>query len=293
MNYIMTLVGPEKAEKQVLHAMNEAIDALSSHCQKLEAGHVRENRALDIKIISTVPVRTLREEVEKKLAPHKIDWCLKSDNNASKKLFLADMDSTMITIECIDELADYAGRKKEISLITEQAMRGELNFAASLQKRVALLKGLPESVLETCFAEKVTYSPGAQTLIKALNESAIRCVLVSGGFDFFTSRVANALGFNRYVSNNLEVKDGHLTGHVAQPICGPETKESILQEEVASLGISFAETVALGDGANDIPMITGAGLGVAYKGKERLRSAADGQINHSDLTALLYFLGLK
>ncbi|MFS0736981.1 phosphoserine phosphatase SerB [Sphingomonas sp. 1P06PA] len=209
----------------------------------------------------------------------------------AKRLLVADMDSTMITVECIDELADYGGIKAQVAEVTERAMRGELDFEAALEARVALLKGLDAGVLARCLAERVRIMPGAEALVRTMRANGARAVLVSGGFTAFADPVAARIGFDHALSNRLEIDGSGLAGTVARPIVGAETKRATLLSEAASMGIAMAETLAIGDGANDIPMIEAAGLGVAYHAKPRTAAAADARIEHGDLTTLLYAQG--
>jgi phosphoserine phosphatase len=211
----------------------------------------------------------------------------------AKKLLVADMDSTMITIECIDELADYAGIKPQIAEVTERAMRGELDFEAALDARVALLKGLEETAIDRCHAERVRLMPGAQPLIRTMKAHGARTILVSGGFTVFADRVAEAIGFDRAISNRLGLAGGMLDGTVARPIVGSATKRETLLAEREAMGLAAEQTLAVGDGANDIPMIEEAGLGIAYHAKPKTAAAADARIEHGDLTALLYAQGYK
>lgn len=204
-----------------------------------------------------------------------------------------DMDSTLITIECVDEIADFAGRKAEVAAITERAMRGELEFEGALRERVAMLAGLPESQLERAYAERVRLNPGARTFVRTLAASGAHCVLVSGGFDFFTRRVAVQAGFHEDRANRFVVGDGHLTGAVEAPILGREAKLATLVSEAERLGLSLSQTAAIGDGANDLAMIGAAGLGLAYRAKPVVAAQADAQIDHADLTAALYFMGFS
>jgi phosphoserine phosphatase len=208
-----------------------------------------------------------------------------------KSLLVADMDSTMITIECIDELADYAGIKAEVSDVTERAMRGELDFEGALDARVALLKGLPASVIDECYADRVRIMPGAKELIRTMRAHGGRSVLVSGGFTVFADRVAAEIGFDRALSNILMFEDGALAGTVARPIVGAATKKETLLSELAALDLGTEHALAVGDGANDIPMIEAAGLGIAYHAKPKTAAAAMACINAGDLTALLYAQG--
>jgi phosphoserine phosphatase len=205
-----------------------------------------------------------------------------------KKLLISDMDSTMITVECIDELADFVGKKAEVSLITERAMNGELDFESALIARVALLAGLPEEILQECYNERVKMMAGAQELLAHFKQQGGHTVLVSGGFTFFTNRVRSYLGFDEDFANRLEVVNGQLTGQVILPILGKEAKLKTLTDTCQKLGISAGEVLAIGDGANDLPMLLAAGLGVAYHAKPIVRAVANAQLNHCDLSALTY-----
>lgn len=222
---------------------------------------------------------------------HPFDVIVQPVDARQRKLLIADMDSTMIQVECIDELADFVGKKAEVSAITERAMNGELNFEQALTERVRLLRGLPEAVLQQCYNERVKMTPGASALLDAARAKDMHCVLVSGGFTFFTSRVAVELGFHEQFANELVIYDGLLTGEVAQPILGKEAKLRTLQMQCTKLGISPAEVMAIGDGANDLPMLLEAGLGVAYHAKPVVRRHAKAQLNHCDLGALAWVLG--
>ncbi len=204
------------------------------------------------------------------------------------KLLIADMDSTMITCECVDELADFVGKKAEVSAITERAMNGELGFEEALTERVELLAGLPETTLQQCYDERVQMMPGAKELLAAHKAKGGYAVLVSGGFSFFTSRVRQTLGFDEDHSNQLEVKDGKLTGRVILPILGKEAKLATLQATCTKLSIEPKDALAIGDGANDLPMLLAAGMGVAYHAKPTVRAQAKSQINYCDLSALTH-----
>jgi phosphoserine phosphatase len=220
-----------------------------------------------------------------------VDVIVQPRAGRAKRLLVADMDSTMITIECIDELADYAGIKPQIAEVTERAMRGELDFEAALDARVALLAGLGAEMIDRCHEERVRLMPGATTLIRTMRANGARCVLVSGGFTVFADRVAETIGFDLALSNVLEMADGKLAGRVARPIVDAETKRRTLLAEAEALGIDLQQTLAVGDGANDIPMIQVAGLGVAYHAKPKTAAAAGARIEHGDLTALLWAQG--
>lgn len=212
--------------------------------------------------------------------------------NRDCRLFIADMDSTMITVECIDELADYAGLKAQIADVTERAMRGELDFAEALASRVALLKGLAESVIDQCRAERVRLMPGAKALVGTLKARGAQTILVSGGFVPFAQPVGREIGFDRQVANVLHIENGKLAGTVEQPIVDAARKRSELLGAIQALGIDKTQAIAIGDGANDIPMIEAAGLGIAYHAKPKTRAAADAAIERGDLSALLHALGI-
>jgi phosphoserine phosphatase len=208
-----------------------------------------------------------------------------------KKMLLADMDSTMIGQECIDELADMAGVGPRVAAITARAMNGELDFEGALLERVGLLKGLPESVIGEVLEERITFTPGGRELIATMKANGGHAALVSGGFTAFTETVAAALGFDEHRANTLLAAGGHLTGDVARPILGREAKIAALKEISARLGLTHAEVMAVGDGANDLGMLNLAGAGVALHAKPAVAAQCDIRINHGDLTALLYIQG--
>ncbi len=206
---------------------------------------------------------------------------------ASKKLLISDMDSTMIHQECIDELADFVGKKEYVAAITERAMNGELDFPTALHERVALLKGLPVATLQECFDSRITPMDGAKALVTAFKKQGGKAVLVSGGFTFFTQRVAKLLGFDEHYANILEIENGALTGRVVEPILGKEAKLAELHRQCEMLGITPANVIAIGDGANDLPMLQAAGLGIAYHAKPSVQKQVASRINHGDLSSLI------
>jgi len=210
-----------------------------------------------------------------------------------KKLIVADMDSTMIGQECIDELADMVGLKPHVAAITERAMRGEIAFEPALRERVALLKGLELAVVEKVLAERITLMPGGPVLIRTMKASGAYAALVSGGFTLFTGPVAAMIGFDENRANRLEVAGGTLAGTVAEPIFGRDAKRTALIALRGQLGLDNADTMAIGDGANDIAMIAEAGLGVAFHAKPKVAELAPARIDHGDLTAMLYIQGYR
>lgn len=222
-----------------------------------------------------------------------IDLIAQTPEGRKKKLLVADMDSTIITVECLDEIADFAGKKAEVSAITERAMRGELDFEGALRERVAMLKGLDAGALERVWEERIHLMPGAKQLVGTMAKNGACGILVSGGFTYFTARVAEAAGFAEHRGNDLIIKDGALTGEVGSPILGRTTKKATLAGARKRLGLAPEETMAVGDGANDLDMLQDAGLGVAYRAKPIVAEAARARVVHSDLTALLYFQGYR
>ncbi len=214
-----------------------------------------------------------------------------TDGGRRKRMLIADMDSTMIQQECIDELADEAGVGARVADITARAMNGELDFEGALRERVGLLKGLPAETIDRVLETRITYMPGGRALVATMKAQGATAVLVSGGFTAFAARVAETLGFDEARANVLEVSDGALTGTVAAPILGRAAKVAALEEVSARLGIGHAEVLAVGDGANDLGMLGLAGMGVALHAKPVVAAECDFRVNHGDLTALLYLQG--
>jgi len=232
----------------------------------------------------------LVEAARQAVAGLKVDWALLPVEGRRKTLLIADMDSTIINVECLDELADFAGLKAEIAAITERAMRGELDFESALTERVGKLKGLKLDALARCYEERVELNPGAETLVKTMAKHGARCVLVSGGFKYFTARVAQRASFHADRANTLIDDGAALTGAVGMPILGREAKLAALLEE----SHNAPETaLAIGDGANDLAMIKGAGLGIAYRAKPIVAADARAKIDHTSLTTALYFQGYR
>lgn len=222
-----------------------------------------------------------------------IDVAVLPHDGRRKRLLLADMDSTIIGVECINELADFAGLKAEVAAITERAMRGELDFPAALRHRVGLLKGLPLAALQQTFDQRIRLNPGARALVRTMQANGAVTALVSGGFTFFTKRVAAAAGFASHRANVLLDDGAALMGFVAEPILGREAKLAALLDLRALYGLEASDSLVVGDGANDLAMIQAAGLGVAYRAKPIVADAARARLDHADLTALLYFQGYR
>jgi phosphoserine phosphatase len=210
-----------------------------------------------------------------------------------KRLLLSDMDSTIIEQECIDEIADYAGFRDQVSEITEAAMRGELDFGTSLVRRAAMLKGLDVEVLQKAYKERITLTPGARTLVQTMRKYGAWAELVSGGFTWFTNQVATEVGFQDHQANRLEVIAGRLTGEVIPPILDKLSKRKALEKFSAAFDLKPEETLAIGDGANDIPMLQEAGLGIAFHAKPLVAASSNARLDHADLTGALYAQGYR
>ncbi len=280
-SHVLTLVLKEKDaatfDRLLGHLPDDNFDVLS------------HDKAVDL-YNSEKRLKTLIAELSN--TEFKFDFCLQRNSNRLKKLLICDMDSTLIGQECINELADYAGVKNHVAEITERAMRGEIGFDGALRERVELLKGLPLSVLQDCFDKRIHLNAGARILAQTMKAQGAKTVIVSGGFTYFSQRVAEAAGFEDHQANILLDNGSHLTGMVADPILGREAKKTALENHTAKLGGPL-NAVAIGDGANDLAMVTASGLGIAYYAKPAVAAAAHCAINHTDLTTALYFQGLK
>lgn len=284
--FVATLIAAGKLTDEVVR---EAIDRLDATGHDVGAPHWLDiGDAADIVFQGSLV--SARAELAK-MDHGALDIVVQPQGDRTKKMIIADMDSTMITVECIDELADYAGLKPEIAAITERAMRGELDFRAALIERVGLLAGMPEATLAECRMERVKLTRGARTLVQTMKAHGAFSVLVSGGFMPFAGPVGEAIGFDKVVANELEISGGKLTGRVIEPIVDSAAKLETLKAEAARSGLPLAETLAVGDGANDIPMITSAGLGIGYHPHPAAGEAAAAVVRHHDLTALLWAQG--
>jgi phosphoserine phosphatase len=249
--------------------------------------------ACDIALRDGTEAETARAAIADVIGAAPIDLVIQDQDTRRKKLLIADMDSTMIGQECIDELAAEVGLKDKVALITARAMNGEIAFEPALRERVALLKGLPISVVDDVITKRITLTPGGIELIATMKSKGYYTALVSGGFTVFTSRIAATLGFDENRANILLEENGYLTGFVAEPILGKQAKVDALEDIAAKLGISPDEAMAVGDGANDLGMLHLAGSGVALHAKPAVAAEARIQINHGDLSALLYIQGYR
>ena len=290
MSLVATLISNPVDPQLDTTAIDGARAALSSPSR---AEWLFDEVAADIRFSSTEDIRTISDRLRAALSELRVDVVVQPEADRRKKLLLADMDSTMIGQECIDELADFAGLKAHVAAITERAMRGEIAFEPALRERVALLKDLPVTVVDETLKSRITLTPGAIELVRTMRANGAYTCLVSGGFTLFTTRVAELIGFQENRANELLVENGKLTGKVAEPILGREAKLATLVDLRESFDLDNLDTMVVGDGANDLAMIEQAGAGVAYHAKPAVAAAAGMRIDHGDLTALLYIQGYK
>jgi phosphoserine phosphatase len=292
MNHVLTLIGNPTAravESPLVAAAEAALHAAGARVAAVD--WLAPGIACDLPFEGLAP-ELAEATVRDTLGAAPVDLAAQAQDGRRRRLLIADMDSTIITVECIDELADFAGIKDEIAAITERAMRGELDFEQALIARLDRMRGLPVTALERCYAERVRLTPGARTLVRTMAANGAVTALVSGGFTFFTERVAAAAGFAVNRANTLVFEDGRLNG-VARPILGADAKVRALVELREQAGLPPETTLGVGDGANDIPMLQQAGLGVAFHAKPKTAAAARARIDHGDLTALLYLQGYR
>lgn len=250
-----------------------------------------ENEACDLFIESPLCAAGIADQARETLSGTAIDAVCTSTQGRRKKLFISDMDSTVIDQECIDELGDAIGLGSRIREITAAVVNGDMSFSDALRERMALMRGTKRTVLESVYEKRITLKSGARTLVQTMRRQGAHCVLVSGGFSFFTSRIAERIGFHDHQGNELVFEDAKLTGEVLEPILGRSAKLNMLMKLCGEKGVTPCEVLAAGDGANDIKMIKAAGLGVAFHGSQSLKHEANACIDHGDLTALLYIQG--
>jgi phosphoserine phosphatase len=248
-----------------------------------------EGAAADL--VFTGDLKSKRAALERALADEPVDVIVQPLARRLKRLLVADMDSTLIGQECVDELAAFAGVGDRVAAITERAMRGEVAFEPALRERVALLTDLPETVIDEVLRDRITLTPGARTLARTMRANGAYVVIVSGGFRQFTRAIGERIGADEDRANILMIEGGKLAGKVVEPILGQDAKLGALEEIAAAKGLTLDDTLAVGDGANDLPMLQAAGLGVAYRAKPKVAASAHARVEHGDLTALLYAQG--
>jgi phosphoserine phosphatase len=290
MEKVLTLIAP-RGELAPEHQSKVAAALRNAGAEDGAVATLAAHEAADIPFAG-LPLEVADRMARSALAGSPVDAIAQDAAGRRKRLLIADMDSTMVTSETLDELAGEAGLKEEISAITRRAMNGELDFEGALRERVGMLKGLALEALERTWAT-TALMPGAEELVATMRAHGARCALVSGGFTFFTGRVAERLGFHEHYSNTLLHEGGRLTGHVGEPILGRNAKLVTLKRLAAEEGIGLAASLAVGDGANDLDMLGAAGLGVAFKAKPVVAAAARARVDHADLRALLFAQGYR
>lgn len=293
MSYVLTFVASDTNKPLRQWHYDEARKIAQFYNLEMQSGiqWLCKDKAFDIAADShpnSILLMHLRDMVKDDC----IDVFASPAGSRTKKLFLADMDSTIVTGETLDELAAHAGIKEQIAEITQLAMTGKLDFIAALKERVALLKNLEETALQDTLS-KIRITPGAQILVDTMKQYGALCVLVSGGFKFFTSAVAGALGFNHHHGNDLEIAEGKLTGRVIEPVLDQYAKINFLKQYAEEQALDYKQTLAIGDGANDLPMLKKAGLGIGFRPKEIVAKEIPNLILYGDLTAALYAQGFK
>ncbi|AEV38731.1 protein containing Phosphoserine phosphatase SerB // Haloacid dehalogenase-like hydrolase [Pseudovibrio sp. FO-BEG1] len=288
MSFVVTLIS-NPAKPAVTEDLIEKISALLPAAPQVKV--LRPQIAVDLAVEAPADAEELESSIRTNLADAPVDVFIQPQSGRRKKLLIADMDSTMIQQECIDELAAELGLKEKISDITERAMRGEIEFEPALRERVALLKGLGTEVIGKTIENRITLTPGGRELVQTMKANGGYAALVSGGFTSFTRKIADVIGFDENKANTLLEVDGKLSGEVAEPILGKQAKLDRLNELTEDKNIALEDAIAVGDGANDLAMICAAGLGVAFHAKPKVAAEARAMINHGDLTALLYLQG--
>lgn len=293
MTQVLTVIDdPQRAELSAAHMESLRAALAMAGAVPGEADWLWEGVACDLPFIPAPDHVDLEAQLRAVLGDAPLDLAIQSAAGRRKALLVADLESTIIGQEMLDELGELVGKREEIAEVTARSMRGELGFEEALDARVALLADLPERVLSDT-AARMSVNPGAARLVATLRRHGVRCALVSGGFTCFAEPIAERLGFEVVRANRLEVSEGRLTGRVVPPILGREAKLETLQELCRARGIAPAEAAAVGDGANDLAMLEAAGLGVAYRGKPLVRERAGFRLDHADLTGLLFLQGYR
>lgn len=287
---VITLIADVSKQELQQDIIDGIIEKLNAEDGQAEHVWLSQRKACDI-FFENTSIAEAELIAKTYIADAPIDMIVQPVQGREKKLLISDMDSTIINQECIDEIAAFAGIKDRVSEITEKAMNGELDFKEALVERVGLLQDLPVSVLEEVYQNHITFMEGAKELVRVMRQNGAYCVLVSGGFTFFTRHVADEVGFQEQSANQLDIADDKLTGKVVEPILDKEAKLDALHHFCQKLDITSRDVLAVGDGANDLPMLQAAGLGVAYHAKPTVQEQADYHINYCGLDALIYAQG--
>ena len=289
MRHVITMIASKKGN---IVPINDIVSMIEREGIELRSSEwLTRGEAYEIVVDKDLP-DILKRMLEMRAHESKADLVVQHMDGREKKILIADMDSTMIRQECIDEIADAVGVKDKVAAITEKAMQGEIDFEDALRARVALLKGVTVAQMEQIFKQRITFTAGAKYLVQTMKKRKAHTVLVSGGFKFFTSKVAAAIGFNEDYANMLQVVDDQLTGQVIDPVLGADAKLEVLQELCRRRHVSPQKVMAVGDGANDLQMVKAAGTGVAFHAKPILQKDAQIRLRFCDLSALLYVQGI-
>ncbi|MDC0073285.1 phosphoserine phosphatase SerB [Alphaproteobacteria bacterium] len=287
--FLISEPGSLYLSKALINVIKSSIDI--SNNKIIDMQWLADNESILIKL-ELEDYSSLKNKLQN-LIPKNIDFILLRDGKMRKKLLIADMDSTIIQQECLDEVAKYINKYEQVKKITDLAMEGKIDFKKSLLKRIKLLSGVEESILQDVYNNYITINSNAKSLVKTMKANGSKTLLVSGGFSFFADQIANTIGFDYVESNTLEIKNGILTGLVKEPILDENSKLKIMNEIAQINSIDVSDSIAVGDGANDIPMIKQAGIGVSFRGKSTLRNISDVNIKNGDLSSILYIQGYK
>ena len=295
MDLVLTIIAPPgriKISDAIVQRVRNALNHLGA--ETAPPDWLAPSKACDIAfsgLAAQQAVASARAAIDEK-GPVAIDVIAGKTAGRRKKILIADMDSTIVTAETLDELADFAGLKEKIAKITQRAMQGELGFEEAVKARVSMLKGLGEDALEKTM-KRIKLTSGAKTLVQTMKANGAHTILVSGGFTYFTNKIRDEVGFDKSYGNKLGIKNGQLTGEVMEPILGKDAKLKVLLESTAKKKLSLDDTLSIGDGANDVPMLGAAGLGIAFHAHPIAADAASGRLDHSDLSAVLYAQGYR
>lgn len=291
MNFVVTLIAADGTalNAEMMERVRDALRALGAETGQPD--WLADARACDLPFDDLAPDQA-DAAARSIIGDAKIDCIAQRADGRRKALLLADMDSTMVTSETLDDLAAQTGLGDVIAEITARTMNGELDFASSVKERVMMLKGLPTSALDEAYRQ-IEVSPGATTAVRTMKANGTHCLLISGGFTYFTSRIAEKIGFHEQMANDFIIEDDKLTGGVSDPVLTKDVKLETLIARCSELGLSLSESVCVGDGANDVPMLQAAGLGVAYRGKPSVKKEIPARLDHADLTGLLFAQGYR